>query len=207
MLIKGDPWKLNIPLIFGRFLILCDRNIAKSKRHSSVNIGDNYLNPIIYIGGITETFAKTLTHQELSYIATEFKLGLSFYNILRQIIDKPFIKEAESDINNSINTIFSNPPHYGQSKGSTLQFAEKTIKSYLRIKNISYPRSHILTDLSTLAIDNGLPILKPEYLQNIQCPAGVRYGEINVALNEAILSMQSAIQIFIIIGTEIIALR
>jgi hypothetical protein len=102
-------------------------------------------------------------------------------------IDKnPYVSEALSDIHASIRHIFTVPPHYGQSKWSSAQAAEKLLKSFLKLKNISFPFTHDIEGLVTLAVLGGMKPIESEIVERLKTRAAVRYGEESVAMADAV---------------------
>ncbi|MGA1870684.1 MAG: hypothetical protein ACMUJM_19290 [bacterium] len=86
-------------------------------------------------------------------------------------------------------------PQYGLSKWSSLQFSEKLLKSYLKYKGKAFPHSQDLLKLTKLAEDNGLPKFPKQAIDQVQCPAGVRYSDPPVTLKEAVRSHYASIGI------------
>ncbi len=204
--LKGDPWKIYFPRIFGRITVICDRDLNKIKSHPRIVIGRSepiYYNALNYIDDITPEFASTLTDSELNLIKEFFILGFDTLYRLEDIISKPFIKFAFADLKSCVINIFSAPPNFGLSKWSSLQFMEKLIKCFLEIKSVDYPKSHNLNRLSELAELNGLPTLDREKISVIQCSAGVRYGDENVTFTDSINAHHCSIKLASIIIQEI----
>lgn len=196
ILIKGDPWKIKLPLLFGRAKFVFDPDLEKFKEEPKTKINEPIIaNPLNCIEKFTTEIAKSLSKQEMQELAQFFMLAFEILKSLVEIKRKPYIPEAKADLDSAVNNIFSSPPHYGQSKWASLQFTEKLFKCFLELKNVSFPKKHDLKKLSYLASKNGLPAISPSVIQDIQCPAGVRYGEIAVTLNEAILAHHSSLKV------------
>ena len=193
ILIKGNPYKIKFPLILGRVKLVFDPNIEK---YNNLNITLPKLNALLCIEGFTSNFARSLSRKEMFKIANFFASVLSTLQGLAEIKSISFIPEARADLDPAVSHIFSQPPHYGQSKWSSLQFTEKLIKSYLKLKGEKIPRKrHDLITLSALAEKNGLAPIPRDLLKRIQCPAGVRYGEVPVTLKEAIDAHHASLSI------------
>ena len=111
------------------------------------------------------------------------------------IKSKPFINEAKVDLENAVNNILSHQAHYGQSKWASLQFSEKLLKCFLSEKSVGFPRSHNLSDLYRLAVSHGLSQFPTDLLAQVQCSAGVRYGDETLALDEAVRAHYSSLGI------------
>jgi hypothetical protein len=204
VLIKGDPWKVNFPSLFGKAKLVFDPDFDKYRKEPRIRIDEAIIaNPLSCIDRFTVDIAKSLTKNEMSQLA-EFFMS-TFQTLLRlfEIKDKPFIPEARVDLDTAVNSIFLASPNYGQSRWASLQFAEKILKSYLKLKKASFPKKHDLELLSGLASINAMPTIAPNIIQDIQCYAGVRYGEIAVTLQEAIKAHHSSLKVCSIVAPEI----
>lgn len=208
IILKGDVWKTTFPRFYGGFKFIFDPNIDEYKDFPETSKGQNYLifNPLRCIDGLTSNLAITLEKQEIKNFSQFFILGINAKKLLEEIKSKPLIPEAKTDMESSVSYIFSQPPHYGQSKWASLQFVEKLLKCYLDLKRIEFRKTHDLLRLATLAEQHGLPPLPRLFIQNVQCPPGVRYGEPKVTLKEAVEAHHSALKICSYIAREIIAL-
>ena len=187
ILIKGDPWKIDFPLIYGKIKFVFDPDLAKYEKLPDTAVNETlYANAFRSIKGFTPELAKSLTREEILRIKNIYMFSLYAIQYLFEIKSKPFIPEARSDLEAAVNNLFITHPHYGQSKWSSLQFAEKMFKCFLKTKNVSFMKNHNLLELSKLARQNGMPIIPDEIISVIQCPAGARYGEISVSMMDAI---------------------
>jgi hypothetical protein len=187
VLIKGDVWRIDFPLMYGSFRFVFDPDLEKYKRSDEMIInGPPYVNPLRTVKGFTTELAKTLTRREMNELKEFYIFGFDAIQRLREIESKPLISEARADLVAAVNNMFLMHPHYGQSKWASLQFSEKMLKCFLKTKKTGFPRSHELSELSKLCSCNGLPVIPNCITDAIQCPAGVRYGESNVSLDEAV---------------------
>ena len=208
IILKGDAWKITFPRFYGSFKFIFDPNIDRYKNFPEKSKGETYLifNPLRCIDGLTSNFAITLEKQEIENIKQFFILGINAKKLLEDIKSKPLIPEAKTDMESSVSYIFSQPPHYGQSKWASLQFVEKLLKCYLELKRIKFKKTHDLLQLATLAEQHGLPPLPRPFIHSVQCPPSVRYGEPRGTLEEAVEAHHSALKICSYIAREIIAL-
>ena len=195
--IKGDVWRINYPLFFGNAKFVFDSDLNKYHEVPKIqkNVPSMIINPLKFIDGFTSEYAKSITRNEMIELKDNLVLGLEAVQSLREIKEKPYIPEAKADLDSAVNNIFSTPPHFGQSKWSSLQFTEKLFKCFLELKEVSFARNHDLNSLFILSNQNGLTGISQSIIQNIQCSAGVRYGEINVSLDEAIQAHESSLTI------------
>lgn len=195
VMIKGDAWKIDYPLFFGRARFVFDPDLEKYENEPKVqkNVPYMIVNPLKFINGFTTEYAKILSRDEMIKLKDILVLGLDALQLLGEIKEKSYIPEAKADLDSAVNNIFSTRPHYGQSKWSSLQFTEKVIKCFFELKQVSFARTHDLNSLFSLAVQNGFNTLSQSIIQKIQCPAGVRYGETNVSIDEAILAHNSSL--------------
>lgn len=185
ILIRGDLWKINFPLFYGRFRLVfgpfLDRN-KPSPDHDEIY-------PLRWIEGFTPGLAMSLNRTEIQYIAGFISFTLQAIRKLQAVQYERYIPEARVDLANAVSSLFLSRPNYGQSKWASLQFAEKLFKSFLTLKKVVFPKGkkgHDLAELAKISEDNGLRGIKPLLVASIQCESGVRYGETQVDASEAI---------------------
>lgn len=197
LLIRGDPWRLVLPRIFGTVTVTCDPDLEKYKNEPILNIGKRRQIPNILncINDLPSGFAATLTDVECKEILDFFTSCLSCLQEMETIAGKPYLKEALADLDAAVSHIFTRPPQYGHSKWSSLQFVEKLLKSFLEQKGAKIPRHHKLTKIAQDAQAVGLEPLNPHLISIVQCSAGVRYGEISVTLEEAIKAHHASLDL------------
>jgi len=199
IIIKGEPWRLFIPRIYGTIDIYCDPDMKKHQCAPNIVVGKEPVicNVLNCIENFPEGMASILTMDERKQILIFFINSKNCLEGLEKILDIPYVNEAKVDLESSVAYIFTNPPEYGLSKWSSLQFIEKLIKSYLALKNEPVPRHHNLAEIANGAYNVGLQSLDSSLLERVQCSAGVRYGEIAVTLKEAISSHYAALTLSI----------
>ena len=206
ILIRNDPWRVIYPIIFGTVSFTCVNNLEKFQ--DSPTFTTNGTSPIINILNLIEDlpndYAKSLSASELKEIKQIFLSGIESLSYFDMIKSKPFIKEAKVDLENSVNNILSDHAQYGQSKWASLQFSEKLLKCFLSERSVAIPRSHRLSDLYNLAVNEGqLPEFPSDLLDQVQCSAGVRYGEETVHLVDAVRAHHSSLGICFFVAREI----
>lgn len=205
IMIKDDPWKIYLPEIYGQIRLVCDLDIEKYRNIPNMSVGGPppILNILACIENMTSVYARTLTKNEMHIIINYFTLALDTLRRLKDMEQKPYIKEALSDLYSSVSHIFSSPPHYGQSKWSTLQFIEKLFKCYLKINNVTTPRTHDLNNIAKMAEDYGAKNIDYKLLSLIVCSPGIRYGELSAGLDDAIKAHDASIKMAHFLGKEI----
>lgn len=204
VLIKEDPWKIELPLIFGKVNLVFDPEIDKYDNAKKMAVNSElYINALRSVCGLTKNFAKSLSKTEMEQLAQFYLFALKTIQHLSEVKDRPYISEARSDLNMAVSNIFSFPPNYGQSKWATLQFTEKLIKSFLKLEEVDFPKTHDLEKLANLAFQNGLQIINQDLFKIIRCPAAARYGEINLSLQDAIIAHHASLEVCSIISQVI----
>jgi len=192
LLIRGDAWRIDFPLLYGKFRMAFDRDLQKPG------------NALRLIKGLTPEYAKSLSPNDLQEIARFFCLAFDAIQRLCEIARDPLIETARSDLISAVNNIFIQHPNYGQSKWASLQFSEKLLKCFIKKSGGNYPkRGHNLKLLAKLAVDKGLQILPTSIINKIQCSARVRYGEEEVSLNDAIEAHHASLVICSVLAPAI----
>jgi len=105
---------------------------------------------------------------------------------MQDVQGAPFIREALDDLLESAAHLSSQKPNYGFSRWSSLQAAEKTLKSYIVQNGGNLQKIHKLAELETAASAVGLPALHPSLIADIQCSAEVRYAAYSIRKAEAL---------------------
>lgn len=204
VLIKGDPWKIKFPLLYGKTKLIFDPNLEKFKGESKIKINEPIIvNPLNCIDKFTTGIAKSLSKHDMKELAKFFMFAFEIIKKLYEIKTKPFVLEANSDLETAVNNLFSYPHNYGQSKWASLQFTEKLFKCFLKLKKVNFPKKHDLEHLANLAFQSGLKAIPLDIIKNIQCSAGVRYGEEIVTLKEAVDAHHSSLRICAILAPAI----
>ena len=188
LLIRGDPWKMVLPRIYGSVTCNCDPDLEKYRNAPRITTGPqrpNY-NVLCCIEDFPAGLANALTENERREILRFFMNTHEVLQSLENISDKPYVNEAIADLQSATAFILGRPPQYGLSKWSSLQFVEKLLKSFLELKKAPIPKHHDLQKIAQGAQTFGLVLPNAAQLASVQCTAGVRYGEVAVTLGEAI---------------------
>jgi len=192
LLIKNTPWQMNLPLVYGVVIPIMD--VTLKNNHQNISRGPIEFNILTCIQNMTENFARELNEAELKYIFKRFMVGMDLCNDISDRYKKQFISQAHSDLLASVDYIMRGKPECGQSMWSSLQFCEKYIKAILADRGIDFPNIHILerllNRLPNADINNYL-----RYIEKIQCSAGVRYGEEESNITQAIEAHEHAVDL------------
>lgn len=197
LVIKDEPWKVDFPLIFGQISFTIDSDLSKKDRHVIGSTGKKIpsVNILSHVENMTVKVASSLSASECESILREYMFALNAVQHMRDLKAAPYMEQAVNDYDMAVKNLFYKYPDYNNSKWSSLQFAEKTLKSKLESNGIPFKRNHNLADLSK-KLEALVPTVPRKILDNIQCSAGVRYGEERVVKHEAISALQSALALY-----------
>ena len=197
LMIKNEPWKVELPLCFGRNNFTIDSDLSNRERFIIGPDGSKIpsVNILRNVENMTSIVAESLTDFEREGILKDYMFALNAVQHLRDLKNSPYMEQAMNDYDMAIANIFYKYPDYNNAKWSALQFAEKSIKSKLEQNNIAFKRKHDLSALASAFEPIGIKIPN-QIIENIQCSAGVRYGEVKVTKQEAILAIRSSLALF-----------
>lgn len=186
VVIRSDPWVVHIPQIYGSVKIFVSTTKSSSSPQDylrqRVIPRYNALDSIDYLpDGLRSSFQSA----ELSQFLNTFMLGSQALVRIRSVESFPLVPEVQSDIDAAVMHAMNRPPHFGQSKWSSLQATEKILKAFLSSRTIPFPYHHRLPDLALLAEEAGLPRFEQGLLERIQCAASIRYGDGSTTLSQA----------------------
>lgn len=195
ILLRGDPWEIRLPLIFGTVQCVIERDLSRYANEPELR-SDGYppiTNVLSLINGLPPGLAAQLTDEECYNILELFVNTLSCVHAIERIKGNQYVPEALSDIHSSVRHIISVSPHYGQSKWSSAQAAEKLLKSFLKEKGIIFPKNHDIRRLADLARTGGMRSLEIGIIDQLQTSAGVRYGEESVSMTQAVAAHHASL--------------
>ena len=197
LILRGDPWEIRLPRIYGQIQCVVERDLSRYANEPALRTDGQppITNLLTLINDFPLGLAAQLTDNECVVVLDTFKDALDCMHAVEYIAGNVFVPEALSDIHASVRHIFAVPPHYGQSKWSSAQAAEKLLKSFLKVKGISFPFSHDIRCLNNLAITGGMNGLEQEIIDQLQTPASVRYGDQTVSLQEAVAAHHASMRV------------
>jgi hypothetical protein len=201
LLLRGDPWLLKFPVIYGKVTVVCDRDLSKQYPTFVMSRPDQpeqeaFFNVLRCIQNLPQGLANELTGSELREILGYFQFGHKFLNKLNSYCrEGELAMTALADLNASAKMATVTPPEYGQSRWVSLQAAEKFLKYYTESKKANFPRIHELSTLAGLAVALGLPEIDSSVLKAAQCSAGVRYTTQIHSVVDVIEAHKSAMRI------------
>jgi hypothetical protein len=169
ILIRGDPYVMKLPLIIGQW--------------------DGILDVTKLVDGMTQPLFAELPENDTAEMVNHFPWFMERFNTMDKL---PTNVRAELDA--AVLHLISQQPNYGLSKWASLQFAEKTLKHFIKTRKQTPPNSHSLSKLLNAAENLGLPMGWRPILPLIQCDASVRY-EGGVSLADAVLAHHASIDL------------
>lgn len=180
VLADGDIWEMRIPLIYGIAAIEAKRALPQN---SGNQIGTKVLdiNACASLTWITEARLQHFSDADLNEVYGLFHVGLDVrkaFNRFRK--SDPMFAAAEDDWTAAVAHMTNQSPNWGQARWSSLQMTEKFLKGLITLAgDLPVKKVH---DLMALHDDLALsaPSLNLKHLlADIQCPAGVRYNDLN----------------------------
>lgn len=195
IVLRGDPWEIRLPRIYGRIRCVVERDLSRYANAPNLRTDGQppITNLLTLINAFPPGLAAQLSDKECYDVLDIFKHVLDCMHAVEYIAGNPYVPEALSDIQASVRHIFTVPPHYGQSKWSSAQAAEKLFKSYLKMKGVSFPFSHDIRGLADLAGTGGMKTLAYGIIDQLQTRAAVRYGDQTVSLPEAVAAHHASL--------------
>jgi len=195
MVLRGDPWEIRLPRIFGTVQFVIERDLSRYAKEPDFRSDGQppVKNVLTLINDFPPTLAAKLSNEECGDVLELFMQTLDSIHAIEYIGSNPYVHEALSDIQASVRHIFSVPPHYGQSKWSSAQAAEKLLKSFLKVKETPFPFSHDIRGLADLARTKGMKALENGITDQLQTRAAVRYGDEYVSLADAVVAHHASL--------------
>jgi hypothetical protein len=192
--VREDLYKVRFPKTWGVHTFATAPHLMGTRR---VLFKDEvpYINLLEFIEGMTPALASSLTEQEQVEIGSQFVMGFEAQHAVREREHLPLLKEAIGNLDSSVSLLFASPPQHGQSKWESLQATGKLLKAFIDQQGQGFPKSHDLRALADRAEEIGLPAIPDDVLQQIQCPAGVRYGQPAVDRREAVDAHHAALDV------------
>lgn len=183
---RGDLYLVNCPTTYGEVQFICEPHSFGQPRATLGVDTPPTCNMVDMIEDMTPDLACSLTAEEVIKIGIAFTTGMAAYSALDVIRDVEYVREAVGDFDAAVAHLVEHRPQPGLSKWASLQAVEKLVKAYISKKGETVRRTHSLEGLYGQAARLGLPVPPQQYLVDVQCPAGVRYGEVTVSVEEAL---------------------
>ncbi len=192
--IRHDVYLAKLPIVFGAIEVIVDRK--KKAVKPGFGRGPGEMNVLDCIDGITPAIRDRLSDNDLGelhkIICTALTVAIELGHSGSKASKKPMI---QSDINAAATHLTDTHREYGLSKWASLQASEKALKYAIVCMGDAPRNTHNLSSLMKECTKLGLelPNAVIEQISEIQCTAGVRYGEELVSEVEAIVAHHSSI--------------
>lgn len=205
VLVRGDPWRFELPLILGGgppFLLTCDaaQPTTVPKTPIAYRAGDP-IEHVVFVYNVLDALvdfppalARSLSAAERRDLLASFALGRAAYEPLRAARQVPLVAAATADLYTSVEQLGDQVRHCGNSKWASLQAVEKLLKAFLAGAGDQAPRVHQLVLLAELAERSGLTPVDRQDLVAVQCAADVRY-EAAVTVADAVQAHHAALRL------------
>jgi len=193
--IRHDLYAMKVGFFYGTGIVFCDPKLSGIPSSTKASFNPNAAfrsNLFEHVDGLTPEFIRTLTSEECNRMLEAYArafVGFSRMKDIQATPDRPgapLCKEALDDLNQSATHLTASKPNYGFSRWSSLQAAEKILKSYAVQNGGKLLRTHNLSKLEKEAVNAGVASPKPTLLQDIQCDPDVRYAANSVKKDEAV---------------------
>ncbi len=173
----GDLWELKLPIIYGLFTPVVERDISDE---DDAVVGAPRLNACKQLSGITAARLNYFSDNDLAEVYGMFMVGMDVRHAFDRFSKSShFFPEAQSDWTTAVMHMTSQNPNHGQARWASLQLAEKFMKGLIEvIGDVSpIPQTHNLKKLYEALARSIMGLDLDSLLTDIQCSAAVRYGE------------------------------
>lgn len=183
--LRGSLYAIRCPVVYGSVRFVCEPGRFGQPRPSIGVRTVPTCNVIDLIDDFTTGLAQSLTAEEVVKIGLAHTSAMAAHIAVHAISDVQFATEAIGDLDAAVRNLMEHKPQAGLSKWASLQAVEKLLKAYITATGGTVQRHHRLGDHVGDAVKRGLPPPPKRYIVDLQCPAGVRYGQIAVSVEEA----------------------
>lgn len=173
----GDLWELKLPIIYGSFTPVVERDISVD---DDAVVGAPRFNACQQLSGITAARLNHFSDNDLAEVYGMFMIGMDVRHAFDRFSKSShFFPEAQSDWMTAVMHMTSQNPNHGQARWASLQLAEKFMKGLIEvIGDVSpTPWGHDLKRLHEALARSIMGLDLDSLLTDIQCAAAVRYGE------------------------------
>lgn len=189
--LDGDLYVMGIPRIFGSVTFGVSRDFLPERTSFS---GPAECNIIQLIEHMTPAKAARLSDADLQAADRAFLSGLRASYTL-EATPHELMRSAQADVATAVASLMDRGGRFGESKWSSLQAAEKTIKAAIALQGGTFAFTHDLSKLATSLNSLGVAIDVQTLLDAIQCTPGIRYGEEVCSEEEALSAHHSSLEL------------
>lgn len=189
-------WRLRIPLTYGTVVAFVDRNLASQGRQTKTEPASH--NVLTGLQGVTQAYSDRLTDADLARVMQAYGRGYAAMVTLDELKGHDLFDQARGDYAHSVEAL-ANGQALSKARWDTAQCAEKVFKGLLGRAGQTFPTSagqgHDIVHLGALVTAHFGITLPEGALRAIHCSPKLRYGEMNVDLNEAWTSHDALLDI------------
>lgn len=184
--LRGTLYSIGCPTVYGTVRFVCEPDTYGQPRKTLGVRAVPTCNTLDLIDDFTADLARSLMAAEVVRIGAVFASAMGAYTALHAVGDVQFVSEALGDLDAAVRHMMEHNPQLGLSKWASLQATEKLLKAYIVQKGGKVKRHHSLKEHAEAAAKLGFPPPPEQYIKDVQCSAGVRYGEVAVSVDEAV---------------------
>lgn len=203
--LRGSLWRLNLPLIFGKAKMFMSRDLSDGETGNAIGRSVPRCNILHLIDGLTQTYASRLSDHELDVVWQAFVVGHAATQCLTELDGDHLFDQARGDYRLSVDSLLDGRT-LSKARWDTAQCAEKIFKGLLRREGHTFPTSgskgHDISHLGELVGKHLGLSLTTSSLLAIHCSPTVRYGDMNVDLNEAYTSHRELLSMLVAIHSK-----
>lgn len=197
VLLKGELWEIRLPRVYGSVQLVVERDL--NRYANEPNIRSDGKPPTMNLLDLIDKFppglAAQLSDEECRSLLIFFKAALDSMQAIESMASLPLVPEAISDIQASVRFAMSVPHHFGQSKWSSAQAAEKLLKSLLISKGVKYEFNHAIGKVANMAANHGMKPLDMKVINNLEIRPAARYGEVAVSMVDAAIAHHASLEV------------
>lgn len=186
--LRDTYWRLEIPLVYGTVMPFADRNLAHVGRQLGTKTESSRHNVLTGLHGVTQAYVDRLTYPEIDQVMQAYGRGYVAMSTLDELKGHDLFDQARGDYAHSVQALAAGNA-LSKARWDNAQCAEKVFKGLLGRAGQPFPTNaahgHDIVHLGGLVMRHFGIVLSGSALRAIHCSPKIRYGEINVDLNEA----------------------
>lgn len=201
--LQHRAWKVRAPFFYGTAQVYIDRKLRQEPRENVISRGPIPINILDCFEDMTQSYADTLTDEELELVRTRFDVAFDAMTLL-DVLDNgpPLYRQARIDYNHSVEALCSVDRSYGKARRDTATCAEKLMKGMLTHKQVPFEQNHNLAKLAKLLNEQyGLGI-DTDLAEKLHTPASVSYDKA-VSKQEALDAHENLLRFLVSIGRTV----
>lgn len=198
--IRGDLWKYRIPNFYGTCNFFINQDLSDKGKGNETNI-------MRMSERMTQVYVNDLSDGELSEIHSNFANAIEVFQIFSSWSSSGLrmFSAIRADLRNVSIQLENHIPHYGQTKWSYLQCAEKIIKSWLLKSSVSEEElkkkyGHSIHKLVNAFNKHYVQQISIKELTHIDCSADARYEDESYSLEDIVKAQNWLFKLIISIG-------